>query len=263
MFEFEIMAQAPEMSKLVQSRYDAIIAMKIDGSYEITTLKNKEFQNALTSFMEHKTITSDSFGPTRNVGTNIIGYMLMFLLVQGVLYARFFAEDKEKRMVERVAMSPISFVGYIIGHGLFVYLLTVIPSFLVVTVASLLGMNVGFSMFQYLLLLAVVSLLSTAFAMCLNSFFCVADTANMVGSSIIILTCILAGTFYSFTKESSFFDKITHILPQKDFMNYVNALEQGSMSNSIMLQLTYVIGISIVFFLIAVIKTRISYVRRK
>ncbi|MBC3798137.1 hypothetical protein [Acetobacterium tundrae] len=61
----------------------------------------------------------------------------------------------------------------------------------------------------------------------MNSFFDVADTANMLGSSIIVLTSVLAGSFCSLSKEATLFDKLIHLLPQKDFINFIDALEKA------------------------------------
>ena len=262
-FHIEFMDKAPQLSKLVQGGYDAVITVKDKANYQITTLKSEDFKKALVNFMEHKSVKADSFGESRKVGTNILGYMLMFLLMQGILYARFFAEDKEKHMIKRVAMSPISFISYIAGHGAFVFLLTLLPSFAIVVAAKLIGMNVGFSLPMYFVLIGVAALLATTFALFLNSFFCDADTANMVGSSAIVLTSILAGSFYSFSKGDNLFDKFTNIFPQKYYMNFVNVLEKGNVTANNKLQFTYVLLLSVLFFLVAVLKTRSEYLGKK
>ena len=106
------------------------------------------------------------------------------------------------------------------------------PVFWLLWLQSLIGIDIGFSLPVYAGLIGILALLSTAFALFLNSFFDVADTANMLGSAIIILTSILAGSFYSLSKEASLLDKFLLLLPQKDFINFVNALEKGSLSQA-------------------------------
>lgn len=246
-------------SELIQNRYDAVVTIE-NSSYIVNTIKSDEFKAMLYEALEHPDTFVPDTDTSRKIGTNIIGYMMMFLLMQGVLYARLFAEDKEKHMIERVAMSPIHFTKYLLGHAIFMITMIFLPSFGVIVLARIIGAMVGFSLLQYAGLIVVLAILSTAFALFINSFFCVADTANMLGSSIIILSSILAGSFYSFTKGETLFNKLLHILPQKDFINFVDALEKGTVSKNIELQLTYVIGLSVILFIFAIVKTRRDYI---
>ncbi|GAA0076845.1 ABC transporter permease [Clostridium sp. CTA-5] len=246
-------------SELLQDRYDAVVTIK-DDSYSIDTIKSDEFKAMLDDALEHPDTFIPNMDTSRRIGTNIIGYMMMFLLMQGVLYARFFAEDKEKHMIERVAMSPIYFIKYLLGHSFFIISIIFIPSFTIIAFAKIAGVAIGFSLLQYAGLILVLGILSTAFALFLNSLFCVADTANMLGNSIIILSSILAGSFYSFTRKQTLFNKLLHIIPQKDFINFVDALEKGNVSKNIELQLIYVIGLSVILFIFAIVKTRKDYI---
>ncbi|MBC3886733.1 hypothetical protein GH810_00170 [Acetobacterium paludosum] len=259
-FNVTVLEKTPETSTLVQSRYDAVITTNSDGNDEITTIKNMAFKTMLESALTNPAGFVPDNSQVRQTGTNILGFMMMFLLMQGVLYARFFAEDKEKHLIKRIAVSPIPFIQYILGHGAFIFIIIAVPSFLVVGAAALMGIDIGFSLPVYAGLIGVLALLATAFALFLNSFFDVADTANMLGSSIIVLTSILAGSFCSLSKEATLFDKLIHLLPQKDFINFIDALEKGSLSQSTRYQLVYVVALAVLFLAIAVVNTRKDYV---
>ncbi len=259
-FNISVLKTAPPKSELVMSRYDAIVTIEKDGSYNVETIKSDELKERIVAALNNSGKFVTYTNTERKIGTNIIGYIMMFILMQGVLYARLFAEDKEKHMIERVVMSPIAFRKYLFGHATFIIVIICIPTFCVIAAAKITGVSVGFSLLTYAGLITMLAILSTTFALFLNSFFCVADTANMLGSSLIVLSSILAGSFYSFTKEETLFDKLIHILPQKDFINFVNALEKGNITKSIEWQFSYVIGLSVIFFAIAVIKTRKDYI---
>ena len=259
-FNVSILEMAPPKSELVQNRYDAIVTIDGNGAYSIETIKSDQIKTMIYATLENPNTFVPNMQSSRKIGTNIIGYMMMFLLIQGVLYAKLFADDKEKHLIERVIMSPIAFRKYLFGHAVFMIAMIAIPTFCVMTVAQILGVSIGFSLLTYGLLIGVLAILATSFALFLNSFFCVADTANMLGSSSVLLSTILAGSFYSFAKEESLFDKLIHILPQKDFIDFTNALEKGNLTSTIKLELLYVIGLSVVFFAIAVIKTRRDYI---
>lgn len=262
-FTVSYVEKEPPMSELVKGRYDAVIIMGQDGNDTIKTIKSEEYKNTLQGLLTNPESITNYNKEARKIGTNIIGFMMMFILMQGVLYTRLFAEDKEKHMIERVAMSPIPFRKYLLGHGIFVWLIIIIPTYAVVAAAKFIGMEVGFSMYQYAMLLSLFTFFTVSFALFINSFFCSADTANMLGSSIIILTTVLAGGFYSITKKDTLFNQLLHTLPQKDFLNFTDALEKGTLTNQICMQLGYVILVSLIMLVIAIIKTNRDYVYKK
>lgn len=263
-FNIEVLTSTPSRSNLVQNRYDAIVTMSEEGTYQVESIKSDEFTGAISAFLENPASFVPNQDNGRKIGTNIIGYMLMFLLLQGVVYARLlFAEDKEKHMIERVVMSPIAFKNYLLGHAVFIGVMIFVPSFAVILVAQLVGVKIGLSLMAYAGLIATLSILTTGFSLMLNAFFQIADTANMLGTSIILLSSVLAGSFYSFSKEETVFDKIIHILPQKDFMDFVNAMEKGTLTNALTLHFLYVWVLAILFFVIAIVKTRKDYIYRR
>jgi ABC-2 type transport system permease protein len=261
-FNITTLKKQPPKSDLLFHRYDAIVSYK-NGAYTIDTIKGDDYKTLLLSALKNPASFVPDLSKERKIGTNIIGYMMMFLLMQGVLYARLFGEDKEKHRIERVVMSPIAFSGYLLGHGLFIMLLIIIPSFAVVAAARIAGAAIGFTLVQYILLISLLAFLSTAFALFLNSLFCETDTPNMIGSSVIVLTSILAGSFYSFAKSSSLFNKILHILPQKDFILFADALEKKKLTGNTGLELIYILALSVLFFAVACIKTHRDYVYHK
>ena len=261
-FNVTILDNVPVKSELLFHRYDAIVTF-INGSYTIDTIKGGDYKELLSGALQNPSAFTPDLSKERKIGTNIIGYMMMFLLMQGVLYARLFAEDKEKHLLERIVTAPVAFSEYILGHGLFIMLLIVIPSFGIIAAASLAGVTVGFTLLQYALLIGLLAFLSTAFALFLNSLLCSADTVNMAGSSVIVLTSILAGSFYSFTKADSVFYKILYILPQKDFINVADAIEKKKITGATELQYIYIGALSLLFLAAACIKTRNDYVYHK
>lgn len=261
-FNISVMDTIPPKSELVQNRYDAIVEIQNNGSYKLNSIKSEEQKQKIELALKNPTTFVPNIDKERRIGTNIIGYVMMFLLIQGILYARMFADDKEKHMIKRVVISPVAFRKYLYGHAVFSIVMIFVPTFCVIVVAKIIGISIGFSLLSYAGLIGVLAILSTCFALCLNSFFCVADTANMLGSAIILLTSILGGSFYSFTKEESLFDKLIHLLPQKDFINFVDALEKGRVTMQTEMQFLYVMGLTILFFVIAVVKTRKDYIYR-
>lgn len=260
--EIDKVKQLPARSSLLQNQYDAAVVFHKDGTYEIETAKNEAFSKQLISLLEGNP-NRVSHDQARGSGTAILGFMMMFLLMQGILYARMFAEDKEKHVLERITASPISFHQYLGGHCLFIWMLIFIPSLLVVAGAALFGASVGFTSWQYALLIGITAVLSTCFAVCVNAFFCAADTANMVGSCLAVLSSILSGSFYEIGSQNALLQNVLYVLPQKGLLQFIQNWEAGNLHSGDMWALSYVIIGSGCLLLIGVIKTRKDYIYRK
>jgi ABC-2 type transport system permease protein len=139
----------------------------------------------------------------------------------------------------------------------------VVPTFLTLTIINIFfKVNIGFSLTQYLGILMILGALGTSFSLFINAFIKGADNANMIGSASVLLTTILSGSFYSFENGNKVLQKILLIFPQKEFLNFVKALEEGKDILNSLPQILYVITISLAFFFISIIKMKKDYVLR-
>ena len=88
----------PKAYQLLIGRYDAIVIEK-DGGTEIRTYKNEKYKETLQRAVKDHSIFYEEDDGKRGVGTNVIGYVIMVLLMQGFLYGRLFADDIETFMI--------------------------------------------------------------------------------------------------------------------------------------------------------------------
>ena len=186
----------------------------------------------------------------------------MFIFMQGVSMMFMFAEDKEKKQINRVAASPVSFTGYLCGHIFFAFAFLIVPIMLMLTAAQLIfRVDMGFSLLNYLWLISLISALATSFALFLVALFKKSDTSNMLGSAIVTLTSLLAGGFYSFDKGNRVLETIIKVLPQKAFLLMSDLIEQGKDISFWYHYGLYIVAITVVFFVAAVVKTRKDYLK--
>lgn len=262
--KINIMSNEPPTSELLLGKYDGVIVDKENGEYEVNTIKGEEFKEILEAFIKNPKEFKPESKDIRGVGTNIIGYLLMFLLLQSILYMFTLGDDMELKQIERIIASPVSLFKYMLSHFIVIFLLIFLPSFFILTVMKgILGFNIGFSLIQYAVILSIVISLGVSFAMFLNSLIKVSDKTNMMGSAIVILTTILAGSFYSFEKGNKILESALWILPQKSILSFVQGLEGEKEVYSIIPELFYVIIISIGFYIIATLKIKKDYIVRK
>ena len=253
--------EAPPMSELVMGKYEAVVIFDDLGGYEIQTIKSDEFKQTLEAALSNQsTLDVEQIG-SRGPGTNIIGFMMMFILMQGVTILFIFAEDKEKKQIRRIAASPVSFTGYLCAHGFFAFLSLLVPVMAILAVVSMFNIDIGFGLLDYLLLSSLICALAAALALFLVAFFKEGDSANMVGSAIVVLTSILAGCFYAFDKGNRILEIIITALPQKALLSMSNALEQGGDLSRWLPYGLYVIALVAALLIVAVLKTRRDFVR--
>jgi len=265
-FEFlnvTLLDESPPLSELVAGKYDAVIAFDEQGGYEIQTFKSDEYRQMLEAVIEDPTSIQISDIGVRGNGTNIIGFIMMFVLMQGASLMFMFAEDKEKKQIHRIAASPVSFVGYLFAYSFFCFAFLFIATAVMLGIAFIVpGVDMGFGFFTYLSLIALLCALSTSFGLFLVSLFKSADTSNMASSASVVLTSVLAGSFYSFDKGNGVLAAIIKILPQKAVLSLSESLEQGLSISSWFSDCAYVFVLIAIFMSIAVTKTRKDYMRR-
>jgi len=254
--------EAPAMSELVSGKYDAAVTFDAQGQYEIQTIKNDDFKQILESILRDPSAYHAKEIRTRGNGTNIVGFMIMFIFMQGISMMFMFSEDKEKKLINRIVSSPVSFTGYLCGHCFFTFAFLLAPVMLMLLAARFIfRIDMGFNLLNYLFLISLLGALATSFALFLIALFRKGDTANMVGSAIVTLTSLLAGGFYSFDKGNKILETIIKVLPQKAFLSMSDLIEQGNDISSWYHYGLYIIVLTVAFFITAIVKTRKDYVK--
>ncbi|MBO0452491.1 ABC transporter permease [Candidatus Enterococcus murrayae] len=254
------LSQAPAKSALALGTYDAIVDMR-SGAPVISTFKGEKYKTELIEYFNNPQVAQIGEKNSEGIGSKIIGYMLMFLLMSSVTNMLLFSEDKEKHIMERITTTPVSFTKLFTVYAFFSWLLLVIPNILIIAGVSFFGVtDIGLSLLNYTALISVIALFATAYSICNASFFKVADTASMLGSMIMMITTILSGSFFSLDNGNKFFNGLIHWLPQKQFLELVKNIEAGQSYSGNYQRLFYLIGISILLLAVAIFKTRKEYV---
>ena len=249
----------PANYQLLVGRYDAII-VENKGNVEIKTYKNKKYKENLEKALVDPSASCEAEESKRGVGTNIIGYIIMVLLMQGFLYGRLFAEDIETHMIKRVATTSFTFLQYLLGNSLFICAIIFIPSYLTIVICHLLNIDIAISLVSYAFFIFLISFLSTAFCLFLEAYVPGTGNANTLGSSVIVLSSIMSGCFRPISDSSGIINKVLNIVPQKDLVDFVDAFEKQHFVVASWLQISYVILLSLIFLCLAFVKLSRDYI---
>jgi len=257
------MKVAPPLSSLVSGKYEAIVSGTKETGYVVKTLKNAEYERRLFSALAGSPEMSTA-SEKRGAGSTISGFLLMFMMMQGTMMLYLFADDKELKILPRIASTPLPITRYLAAHGLFAFLAILLPNLAILyAIKFITGSDIGFTLFEYVLLFAVASALSTGFSLFMNALASKGDTANMAGSAIVTLTSVLAGSFYSFERGNPVLETFVKLLPQKAWLESASLMEKGIPLSQSAHHLTYPLALSLFFFTVAFAKTGRDYIGRK
>lgn len=260
MLEITVASQKPPRSDLIRQKYDAYITVGSDGNLQIDTLRGADFKQTLLLLLAHPGTPVPKSADARGVGVNIIGFMMLFLLMLSFSNLFAFADDKEQGQLRRIAAAPASFPGYLAAHA--VYCLSLLlPEFLLLAALKACGWNIGFSLPEYAGLMAMLGFLGLSFALLLHTLIAKPDNADMLGNAVTMLTSVLAGGFYSFTKQNAVWDGLTALLPQKQALNFAQALQNGDAWRHIG-SVVYVVAFALVLFTVSCIALHGMYVKK-
>ncbi|MDR1568057.1 MAG: ABC transporter permease [Streptococcaceae bacterium] len=242
------MNSRPPESDLALGKYTAIVGKK-ENNLQVSTFQSEDVKNEIQTFFLTGKLNNEKQLNNRGTGTNVLGFILMFILIQGVALTTFFPEDRDNSNYKRILTSPISNKKYLLSQGIFTFICLFIPAYLAVSLTHLcFGVVIGFSLGTLALLMAILAFFATAFALFMATVF--DRNVGLITSGIAIVTCILAGCFFEFTSGIKLFDFLLNLLPQKGFMDLVNGVEHGTTYLNYISQLIYLGVWSIGFWLI-------------
>lgn len=257
--DIKVMTEKPPYSDLVKQKYDAYITVGGNGNYQIETLHNDDFKNMLFALLQDPDANIGHSGEERGVGVNILGFMMMFLLMISFFNLFAFADDKEQGQLRRIAAATSSFGWYLAAHCVYCFSM-LLPEYILLVVLKICGWDIGFTLIQYAGLMAVLGFLGISFALLLNTLIKKPDNANMLGNSITVLTSVLAGSFYSFSRNNALLDGTIRIIPQKELMDFAQYIQNGTAPQHIG-SLLYVIAFALVMFVSSYCILRNMYVK--
>ena len=224
------------LSELVSGEYVAYIEICDNGKIEVTSLKSNQDTNAIKTLFETGKLpedykSEDDIRNERGIGTNILGFITMLILMQGVALSVLYPEERIKKTLCRVMCSPVSSMSYLSAQFIFTLLCLFIPTYIAICIIHLIfGINIGLSLGIMALLLFLMTLFATSFALFISTML--DRNTNLIATGISIITCILAGCFIPITTNNPVITWILKLIPQTEFMDIVHSIEFGVKFNN-------------------------------
>ena len=225
----EVVGTAPARSTLVRQRYDAIVTSEDDGTVQVETLKGDGYAELVRTLVVDPGADVPNLVPTRSMAENVIGFMMMFVLSICLSNLFAFAEDRELGILSRIMVAPTSLGAYLLAHATF-SLVCLAPEFACICALAVAGVDMGLPLVMYALLIVLVTALGSSLSLLLHTLILKPDPADMLGSSLIVLTSLFSGAFFSLDRANDVTRVLSSVLPQHQVMELVGSLEQGVVS---------------------------------
>ena len=230
-YTFVSVDQEPALSTLVDGTYAAYAEKQEDGTYAITTLKGQQDEEAILTLLSTGKLPEGYKGDDvkrseRGIGTNILGFITMLVLMQGVALTTLYPEDRLKGTFRRIMFAPCNENQYLIAQFIFTLTCLYVPTFAgIAVIHGIFGVEIGFPIAEIAVLLLLLTVFATAFALFIATAF--DRNTNLVATGISVVTCIVAGCFVDISTNNSILTTIFKIIPQTEFMELVHGVEFG------------------------------------
>ena len=222
-YNVTLVGEEPPISDMMLGRYDAVVVEGTNGVFTVKTLKSRDLEEELRTAIENPGLAGRE-NEGRGSGANILGYLILVILLQGIMFTGLYSEDRGSGALKRIASTPSGSGAYLLAHGASGFILIFSSAFLVIFAAKFFfRLDVGFSLAEYAGYLSILTLGSVAFALFVATIAQKPDDASAMGSSVVLLTTILAGSYHDFSSSRPVLDALLNVLPQKSFLNLVES----------------------------------------
>lgn len=250
--------KVPSKYELVMNKYDAVLIPNNNRSFKVITIKSDKVKNSIIKYLKNPSAKFKSEDKeVRGVGTNIIGFLIMIVLMENMYLMVLYPEDRDFKTFKRMLVSPVSSGKYLLSQGIFNFVMVFIPVYLsVIIIKGILNINMGFSNLTLGGLLGLLILLGTAFSLFITSVIDDLDNASMLGNFIVMFSSILSGSFYSFADNNKILSAIVKFIPIKSYLTLVQGLENGKSLLAYENQLIYILMFTLALFILGTFITK-------
>ena len=154
-----------------------------------------------------------------------IGFYLMIIFGVSILLSFMVLDDRLSGVFNRIQITPVKPVQYIIGTGIFGIIISAVEILIYCGYIYIKGIDIGFPLWVLVLFMSLFSIFTVCFslaaALALKSKNAI--TSLVIGFSTI--GCILGGAYFPISMSPKSLQNLARILPQFWFMDAFRALQ--------------------------------------
>lgn len=177
-----------------------------------------------------KTIDKEAFANETGF-INSIGFYLMFIFSISILLSFMVLDDRISGVFNRIQVTPVKPVQYIIGTGIFGLFLCFVQIVIYCGYIKLMNIETGVPMGIILLLMILFSIFTVCFSLAVAV---VLKSKNAMSSMVIgfsTVGCILGGAYFPIDLAPKSLQNLARVLPQYWFMDAFRSLQSDITAN--------------------------------
>jgi ABC-2 type transport system permease protein len=162
---------------------------------------------------------------------NSVGFFLMFIFSISVAVALMVIDDRQSGVFNRIQVTPVKPLHYIIGSGIFGLFLCLLQIGIFCGYIQFIGIDTGVPMLIIVLFMSLFSLFTVCFSMAIAV---VLNSKNAISSIIIgfaTVGCILGGAYFPIDLAPKTLQNLARILPQYWFMDALRNVQADVTAN--------------------------------
>lgn len=162
---------------------------------------------------------------------NSIGFFLMIVFALGIFISFLIVEDRYSGVFNRISITPVKPVQYIIGSGIFGLLICFIEVWIYCGFIKLMNINIGFPLPILLLMMSLFSLFTVFFSIAVSLSL---KSKNGLTAVIVVFStigCILGGAYFPLDLAPKSLQNLARVLPQFWFMDTFRTIQANPEAN--------------------------------
>ena len=245
----------------IKSITESDMKLKVEDMITLSKLSNKDINKFKILNQDYKDqYTVLSLNDIKEKGPAVeksLGIMMLMIFIIGGIISRFFIDEENNTKIKTLS-NRMSILKYYLSMIIIFYIMSSITSIIYYCTCKLFGIDLGISnTINFLVVLLLLNLLSTAFNLCINSF--ITSRYTLIVNALIVIPCImLSGAFWDFYIMPQSLQNIGELLPTRWIYLSIEKLQE---SNSLIYIVDYIymiIGVSIALFMSSIAKLKLN-----
>ncbi|WP_433744639.1 ABC transporter permease [Falsibacillus pallidus] len=200
-----------------------------------------------------KTVSLKDLSKNRDMTSQTIGFLLMFLLMSAGNLSEIILKEKENRTYFRLLSTPISARKYVLSNILVnMIIMAVQITFTIYMMKNVFHIETNMAFGEMLFILLVFALVAVGLGLIIVAFASSTASFGALQNFLVIPTCMLSGCFWPVAIMPDAAQKIAEFLPQHWALSAIEKLQKGISIGSIYLNILILLAFALAFFLVAI-----------
>lgn len=184
-----------------------------------------------------------------------LGFLILFMLFRGSSGVHHYYDEKNENIFSRLFIAPIKTWQYYFADMLSNYMSVLIQGCIGVLWIKLVGINIGVSDLELLLILGSIGLVSVTLAMCVRSLCNKSSEFGMIFNFITMILVMVGGCFVPIEMMPTVLNKISYFTPVRWAQESLIQLQQGMEFTKVLPYILVILLFALAFFVIGIFKT--------